>query len=76
MVVATLTLPLANGEAKQQWMCAPVAPDVNPVYVIFTAMVLAVVSRVTSARPVPVEVSAGLFSAAAFNVALNSISAA
>jgi hypothetical protein len=58
-VVAT---PAFAGAAAQQWMCEAVVPVVKSLNVASTVIRLVVVSHVTNAVPVPVEVGCGGFS--------------
>jgi hypothetical protein len=62
--VATPTLtPVKKGEARQQWMCEAVVPDVKPLNVTSTCSVLAAGSSTTVAKPVPGEPVGGTSSA-------------
>nr|WP_299544505.1 hypothetical protein [Phenylobacterium sp.] len=57
--VATPAMPL-DGAAVQQWICDAVVVPERPEKVTLTAMVFAVVSIVTCAKPTPALAFAGL----------------
>src|SRR5262245_13978124 len=64
VVVATPALP---GGATQQWMCAAVLLDVNPLNTTLTVIMFVTVFQVITADPVPFDWGCGGFSLSALS---------